>query len=61
MDTALLNVFMDTYAEKKGYYVVPILYISSTDNSCCIWYVSISTSICICSILVLFLYLVYYI
>ena len=22
MDTALLNVFMDTYAEKKGYYVV---------------------------------------
>ena len=43
MDTALLNVFMDTYAEKKGYCVVPILYISSTDNSCCTLYRNLGT------------------
>ena len=47
MDTALLNVFMDTYAEKKRYYVsvVPILYISSTDNSCCTLYRNLGTTL----------------
>ena len=45
MDTALLNVFMDTYAEKKEILcsVVPILYISSTDNSCCTLYRNLGT------------------